>query len=208
MKLVLLSDSHGQHRSIVMPPGDIVLHAGDLTGRGRKEEVLDFLQWYSSLSYTYKVFIAGNHDFYFEERSTREIADVIPPNIIYLNDSGVTIEGLNIWGSPIQPWFFDWAFNRQRGADIRKHWDLIPGDTDVLITHGPPMGILDRNVQGEPCGCEDLLLKVKEVKPKLHLFGHIHEAAGKQTHHGTTFVNGSVLDARYEMKNEPVVWIL
>ncbi|MBC7410804.1 MAG: metallophosphoesterase, partial [Arcicella sp.] len=114
---------------------------------GRIEEIEMFNEWMGSLPHRHKVVIAGNHDFFFE-KYPKEAKRLIT-NATYLNDSGILIEGLHIWGSPIQPWFYDWAFNRKRGKDIRKHWDLIPTNTDILITHGPPFGILDATERGE-----------------------------------------------------------
>jgi Icc-related predicted phosphoesterase len=204
MRFVCLSDTHNQHREITVPAGDVLLHAGDLTSRGKESSVLDFLGWYSSLPHRYKIFIAGNHDFFFECAEEARIRSVIPDNVIYLNDSGIEIEGIKIWGSPIQPWFYDWAFNRQRGAEIKKHWDLIPSDTDILITHGPPFGIGDKLVTGVPVGCEELLLAVERVQPKVHLFGHIHEAYGEQVINKTRFINASVLNENYVIQNEAV----
>ncbi|WP_286592231.1 metallophosphoesterase [Sphingobacterium sp. N143] len=153
----------------------------------------------------YKVFVAGNHDFYFEETDSNKIRRIIPKEIIYLNDSGIAINGIKFWGSPITPWFNNWAFNRNRGAEIKKHWDLIPVDTDVLITHGPPFGILDETVYGKRTGCEELLLRVYQVKPQYHIFGHIHEDYGSFTKGETSFINASVLDDWYEMKNKPII---
>jgi len=125
------------------------------------------------------------------EDDRKEVAEqyLADKDIIYLNDTGTTIEGLKIWGSPVQPEFFNWAFNRERGEDICKHWDLIPDDTDILITHGPAFGILDRVLEGEYVGCSDLLKKIKQIKPKIHAFGHIHEAYGQCEEDGTTFIN-------------------
>ena len=124
------------------------------------------------------------------------------PNITYLNDSGVTIEGIKFWGSPVTPWFHNWAFNRV-GEEITKHWDLIPADTDVLITHGPPKGILDETVHGRlHVGCGHLLKKVLEIKPKVHVFGHIHEARGVHEEAGIKFINASCVDLRYELYYE------
>ena len=205
MKIVAISDTHGMHRQLELPSGDMLIHAGDISKRGYKTEVLDFLEHFSSLDFKYKVFIAGNHDFFFEKESNEEITKLIPPNVIYLNDSGVQIEGVNIWGSPVQPEFFDWAFNRQRGAEIAKHWDLIPNDTDILITHGPPMGILDKTTQGLDVGCEELTKKIKSLNLKMHIFGHIHEAYGNLQKDGVDFINASVLDVRYRLVNEPFV---
>lgn len=129
---------------------------------------------------------------------------MIPDGVVYLNDSSVEIEGIKIWGSPITPWFNDWAFNRDRGSEIKKHWDLIPDDIDILVTHGPPFGILDETVYGKRTGCEELLLRVYQVKPKYHIFGHIHKDYGSFTKGEITFINASVLDDWYEMRNEAV----
>ena len=205
MKIVSISDTHGSHRNLELPSGDMLIHAGDISKRGLKSEVLDFLDYFSALDFEHKIFIAGNHDFFFEKETVEDIAKIIPPNVIYLNDSGIEIEGINIWGSPIQPWFYDWAFNRQRGAKIAKHWDLIPDNTDILITHGPPMGILDKVVGGEHVGCQDLTNRIKGLNLKMHVFGHIHEAYGSQKEDGTEFINASVLDVKYRLMNPAFV---
>jgi Icc-related predicted phosphoesterase len=202
MKIVAISDTHGQHNDLELPKGDMIIHAGDVSKLGHKSEVLDFLYYFSELDFEHKIFIAGNHDFFFEKESKEEIAKVIPQNVIYLNDSGIQIEGINIWGSPIQPWFFDWAFNKQRGTDIAKHWELIPKDTDILVTHGPPMGILDKTTKGLSVGCEELTRTVKSLHLKMHIFGHIHEAYGCQEVDGTEFINASVLDVKYRLVNK------
>jgi Icc-related predicted phosphoesterase len=118
------------------------------------------------------------------------------------------LNGIKIWGSPVTPWFFNWAFNRHRGDPIKKHWDLIPGDTDVLITHGPVFSVLDKTSNGQHVGCEDLLKKVQEIKPKVHVCGHIHEAYGKVEETGTKFFNASILNERYLMVNSPIAFEL
>ena len=205
MRIVLISDTHGQHQQLNLPPGDMIIHAGDVSGRGGKLEVMDFLNWYSALDYKYKIFIAGNHDFYFEKTDEMVLKNDIPDNLIYLKDSGIEIEGLKIWGSPVQPWFYDWAFNRQRGADIQRHWALIPEDIDILVTHGPAFGKLDVTVSGDAVGCKDLLDTIVKIRPKLHLSGHIHEAYGQIEKDGIIYVNASVLDFHYKLVNAPIV---
>lgn len=205
MKIIAISDTHGQHASLALPEADMVIHAGDLTKRGTLNQVKDFLDWYSQLPHRYKIFIAGNHDFLFEDYTDQEIRALIPDNLIYLNDSEVIIEGIKIWGSPIQPWFHDWAFNRRRGAEIKRHWDLIPNDADIVVTHGPVYGVLDRTSLGQQVGCEDLLEKIRTVKPKYHICGHIHEAYGAYAVGGTQYINASVLDLGYKLVNEPVL---
>ncbi len=196
MRIVLISDTHGSHDGLLLPEGDLLIHAGDLSKRGRLTEVTEFMQWFGKQPHRHKVLIAGNHDF-MAEKEPGLFQSLIPEGVTYLNDSGTEIEGLKIWGSPIQPWFYDWAFNRKRGAEIKKHWDLIPSDTDILITHGPPYGILDKCENGDVVGCEELLAKVLQINPRLHVFGHIHEAHGMEQRGKTTYVNAAVLNLRY-----------
>jgi len=206
MQIVAISDTHGKHRDLQpLPKGDVLIHSGDVSRGGTKEQITDFLKWFAAQNHTHKIFIAGNHDFFFEQANPEEINSIIPDGVIYLNDSGMKINGVQFWGSPITPWFNNWAFNRDRGDEIKKHWELIPDDTNVLITHGPPFGILDETVYGNRTGCEDLLLRVDQVKPKFHIFGHIHEDYGNFKKGETSFVNASVLDDWYVMKNQPKI---
>ena len=205
MTLTLISDTHFRHKQLELPGGDMLLHAGDLCGHGTEGEALAFLRWFEKQRYKHKVFVAGNHDWFFEEYGKTYIDKIIPANIHYLNDSGVEIEGLKIWGSPVQPAFLDWAFNRKKGAEINKHWRLIPKDTDVLITHGPPFGILDRTTSNYNAGCEMLLKKVNQIQPKLHVFGHIHEGYGMIEKRKTIFVNASSVNVNYQLVNAPIV---
>ena len=205
MKIVAISDTHGKHEQLVLPHGDILVHAGDISMKGTENEIESFLLWFKAQNYTYKIFIAGNHDFFFERHSENEIQKFIPPDVIYLNDSGIEIAGLKFWGSPITPWFMNWAFNRRRAYEIVRYWDLIPTDTDVLITHGPMFGRLDENKDGEHVGCKDLLLKSEELKIKAHIFGHIHESYGSLESGNIQFLNASVLNERYELVNAPFI---
>lgn len=209
MNITCISDTHNQHNNIpskYLTGGDCIIHAGDMSGRGTHAEIEEFLAWYNELPYTHKILIAGNHDFFFEEAPEYEIEAVLAkyPNIIYLNDSGIEIEGLKIWGSPVQPWFHNWAFNK-KGTEICKHWDLIPLDTDILITHGPAKGYLDLTLHGDVTGCPYLLEKISEMTNlKLFVHGHIHEAYGRVDFpDGGVFLNASVLNARYVMSNLP-----
>ncbi|MCE3227540.1 MAG: metallophosphoesterase [Bacteroidetes bacterium] len=206
MKFIAISDTHKQHKSLPLPKGDVIIHAGDISSRGSAEEISEFLEWFRKLDYKYKLLIAGNHDFLFE-REPEKAKELIPPEVIYLENNDVVIEGIKIWGSPITPWFYDWAFNRHRGEDIIRYWQKIPSDTDIVITHGPAYGILDKTVHGQHVGCEDLLKRVKDIKPKFHVCGHIHEGYGQEMHDGTTFINASVLDHRYKRKNSAIEFI-
>jgi Icc-related predicted phosphoesterase len=134
------------------------------------------------------------------------------PDIHYLNDSGVEIEGLKFWGSPVSPRFFNWAFNRDRGEEIKRHWDMIPKDTDVLITHGPPYGFCDEAYQQgsnftEKVGCRDLLDATLRIAPALHLFGHIHYSGGKSYEAPQSiYANVSVLNESYTVENKPMIF--
>jgi Icc-related predicted phosphoesterase len=207
VKFIAISDTHCRHHSLKLPKGDAVIHSGDITYVGSRWEVVDFLTWFSSLNYQYKIFIAGNHDFYFEKHPS-EIKKLIPENVTYLNDSGIIINGINIWGSPVTPWFFNWAFNRRRGKVISKHWNLIPDNTQLLITHGPAFGILDTVINGENVGCEDLLKKLQQVKPNVHVCGHIHESYGTKKKGETKFINASILNEHYELAHRPITFEL
>lgn len=202
MRVVCLSDTHLRHRSILVPDGDVLLVAGDVTKRGHADELADFDDWLGALPHPTKVWVAGNHDFGLQ-------LDPLAPGRIrhatYLCDAGTTAGGLRIWGSPWQPVFFEWAFNLPRGGPLREKWAQIPSDTDILVTHGPPRGILDRTRHGEHVGCDDLLAAVERLRPRLHVFGHIHESAGRLERDGTVFVNASICDLQYRPTNPPVV---
>jgi Icc-related predicted phosphoesterase len=204
MKIVAISDTHGLHWSLNIPDGDVLVHAGDLTDRGIMQEVEDFNTFLGTLPHPHKIVIAGNHDFCFEDYRM-DCEDVLT-NSIYLQDQEVIIDGVKYYGSPWQPWFYDWAFNLERGPEIRAKWDLIPEDTDVLITHGPPFGIGDLTTRGENTGCQDLLKVVERIKPAVHIFGHIHEGFGISYNEVTTFINASTCDQLYLPVNKPVVY--
>jgi len=208
LKFVVISDTHCRHYSLKLPKGDVLIHAGDITYRGRQDEVEDFLKWFKVQPFQHKIFIAGNHDFFFQQAKKHVIESLIPKEVIYLNDSGTVIDGFKVWGSPITPFFFNWAFNRLRGATINKHWNLIPNDTDILITHGPVFGILDSVLSEKNVGCKDLLKKVQAIKPKVHICGHIHESYGKVKVADTIFINACVLNESYEMANPPITFQL
>jgi Icc-related predicted phosphoesterase len=171
------------------------------TSRDSSGEILPFLDWFAEQDYSHLVMIAGNHDFGFEKEPGRYVQECKDRNIILLNDSGYDMGGIKVHGSPIQPWFHSWAYNRHRGADIKRHWDMIPEDTEILITHGPPHMILDDvrpgSVYRDNVGCEELAKRILQTKVKLHVFGHIHESAGYKYLDGRTYVNASSLDGMY-----------
>ena len=204
MKICLISDTHSLHRQIKIPETEILIHAGDLSSQGTKEELRVFLDWFANLPHKHKVFIGGNHDFMLEE-DREAFLEMLPDNLIYLENETREIEGIKIWGSPITPYFFNFAFNRQRGKAIRCYWEEIPSDTDIVVTHGPPFGIGDRTLKGINAGCEDLLEILQKIKPKYHVFGHIHEAYGIYQKEATTFINASNVDIHYRAVNAPIV---
>jgi predicted phosphodiesterase len=203
MRLVIASDTHEQHAGLVVPDGDVFIHCGDLTYRGDLQAIANAGKWIRSLPHRHKIVIAGNHDWAFELKldAARSRLGDGEDGLVYLQDFGVTIDGVSFWGSPWQPWFFDWAFNLRRGAALTAKWALIPDSTDVLITHGPPMGVLDFVPRGEHVGCADLLSRIAILKPKVHAFGHIHEGAGVLDQDGITYVNASICDGEYRPVN-------
>ncbi len=205
MQVVCISDTHNQHKDLHLPPGDILIHAGDFTEAGSKQETIAFLDWFSSQNYRWKIFIAGNHDFYLEKLSAAEKEDLIPEDVIYLEDSGFTIKGCKFWGSPVTPGDGTWAFNRERGDDIKSHWDLVPQDTQVLITHTPPFGIKDQLDNKRQIGCEELSKKLEIIKPKFHVFGHIHNTYGLTHRNPTSYLNASCLDNKYRLLHPPQI---
>lgn len=204
IRIVAISDTHDMHDRISIPDGDILVHGGDISMRGRVEDIQAFDRFLGRLPHRHKIVIAGNHDFCFEREPVRAREAIT--NAIYLQDEAVTVEGIRFYGSPWQPWFFDWAFNLRRGAPLREKWALIPPDTDVLITHGPPLGHGDRTSRGEDVGCADLLARIAEVRPRLHVFGHIHEGYGVTRDDHTTYLNACCSTLRYRPTNMPIVF--
>ncbi len=202
MRIVLASDTHEQHGSVIVPDGDVFIHAGDATYRGDLKAISAFGRWVQSLPHKHKLIIAGNHDWGFERQpqAARSVLGDGTCGITYLQDSSVTIDGMLFFGSPWQPWFYDWAFNVRRGPAIAAKWAAIPQKTDVLITHGPPMGVLDF-VHDEHVGCLDLAKRVLRVRPRVHAFGHIHEGAGVLVRGATTYINASICDGEYKPTN-------
>ena len=184
----------------------MLIHAGDVSGRGMESQIVDFMDWFTLQPHQHKIVIGGNHDFFFQQATPSAVKNVIPSNIIYLEDSGVEIGGIRIWGSPVSTFFYNWAFNLHPGHEMQQHWQKMPPGVDLLITHGPPKHIMDRTHSGIHVGCDELKKKVFEIKPRVHAFGHIHEGYGSEIHNGTQFINASVLNAAYQLTNEPVIF--
>jgi Icc-related predicted phosphoesterase len=197
VKIVAISDTHGMYDKIQVPEGDVLIHAGDITMHGYLHELNAFNAWVGTLSHAHKLVIAGNHDWEFQRRPL--FAQEAMTNCTYLQDSAVVIDGVTFYGAPWQPTFYNWAFNVDRGAPIREK-------SDVLITHGPAFGHLDMTPQGLPVGCEELAVAIERIKPKAHIFGHIHHAYGIKQVAETIYVNASVCNEQYKPVNAPWVF--
>lgn len=207
MKLVALSDLHGFWEQTEIPNGDVLIFAGDITRTGSLTELVTFNTWLGQLPHQHKIVIAGNHDWCFE--NLHSLAKGLLTNAIYLEDTGVAIDGVIFWGSPWTPQFYDWAFMLPRGNPLAEKWIHIPKDTDVLITHGPPHEILDAairrdslgNYHNEIVGCEELRKVVDSLPLKAHIFGHIHNQHGAERH----FYNVSICNDKYDPINPATV---
>jgi Icc-related predicted phosphoesterase len=189
MRIVAVADTHLYHRELTVPDGDVFIHAGDMCRGGSLGELEAAVGWIRSLKHPVKIVIAGNHDWALA-RAPTEARELFGADVVYLEDSGTSVGGLGIWGSPWQPEFNDWAFNLPRGKALADKWALIPPGTDLLVTHGPPAGIGDRSsVGGQRYGCSELRGRVAALRPRVHVFGHIHEDGGVWEVEETTFVN-------------------
>jgi Icc-related predicted phosphoesterase len=216
MRITLISDTHTKHDELSydpldLPGGDLLIHAGDIMNSGfKKQEIHEFCKWFEAQDYEHKIFIAGNHDRMFENHPLESNTIVNNYDVTYLQDDEDIIDGVKIYGTPWQPWFYDWAFNLPKGGPgLMSKWEAIPADTDILITHGPPQDHLD--ISGPPynephLGCALLREKVDAQPPKIHVFGHIHGGYGYKFHNGTHFFNASILNERYEYENKPVTF--
>jgi Icc-related predicted phosphoesterase len=221
MKCVAISDTHTLHKKVTLPEGDVLIHAGDFSSRGSIGELQRFANWMKKQPFEHKLVIPGNHDWASQRSPGLAYLTFKERGITYLLDSGCEIDGVKFWGSPWQPEFCDWAFNLPRdGNQLEAKWAMIPGDTDVLITHGPPHGILDvaPPFMGWGCGpppednkerrvgCKLLLAHVKVVKPKVHVFGHIHLSHGAINVGPTRFINAAICTEDYKATNQPITF--
>ncbi len=194
MKIVAASDIHYQFNSIKkIPDGDVLIFAGDLGNATYDWEIKYVSEFISRFPHEYKIFVSGNHDVLLTNDLIEEF--YTKNNIIYLEDNSIVINGVKFYGSPWTLTFYNWNYMKDLDQ-IKKVWDKIDDDTDILITHGPPAGILD-SVNGFPKGDPHLLDAVKRIKPKYHIFGHIHESYGKVKLGNITFMNVSICDGSY-----------
>lgn len=220
MKIVCISDTHLRHNYLKMPDGDILIHAGDALGHGTLPEMAVFANWFNSLEqYKYKIYVPGNHDWIcLNNPSIAQALIESTPNTRLLIDRQISVEGLNIYGSPWQPEYCNWAFNLPRGEPLARVWANIPTNTDILVTHGPPANILDyiptSHVSGEHVGCRDLRNEIfYRVMPRLHIFGHIHyshgmhkqEVSKNSKNHTIQFINAACCDEDNFLVHQPTV---
>lgn len=198
MKILHISDSH--HAQPKLPSADLLIHSGDLTSRGTLLQVDRELKWLGSICNNYKygvLLVPGNHDFLFDKDAVRARVMCEINGVRLLINESIYLEGLRIYGSPYQPQFYNWAFNCL-SWELAENWAKVPHDTDILITHCPPLGILDQTPR-DRAGCRDLTDRVRQLPQlKYHLFGHIHEDAGHQRAFNIDFINASILDERYQ----------
>lgn len=196
MRLILISDTHGSYP--MLPKGDVLIHAGDATMMGTPEEVVDFDAWLGTLDFEHIIFTPGNHDFLFEEKQ------LALKNAVVLINESIEIDGIKIWASPLSTIFGPWAFMKDE-VELAEVWKTIPNDVDLVVTHGPPKGILDLTVGDVSTGSQSLLDRIEEIKPLVHVFGHIHEGYGVEQGEWTQFMNVSLLNEYYQLVNLPTV---
>jgi len=221
-RITVISDTHTKHKTLngegLLPGGDILIHAGDFSSMGYPHEVKDFCKWFNLLDdYDHKIVIPGNHDRSFEDNiNLPKVMEIINSHdwMDLLIDETITLNPfesenqVEIYGTPWQPEFCNWAFNLPRnGKELEEKWAAIPETTEILITHGPPFGILDV-VTGrtDHLGCELLKERIEVIKPKIHIFGHIHSGFGYVFDGDTHFFNASILDERYSYRYKPLTF--
>lgn len=206
MKIIAISDTHTRHREIMIPDCDILIHAGDYTSNGRIEETSSFLTWFAAQPAEFKVFISGNHDsLSFNNSSLFKALVKEHANLFYLEDSGIEIKGLKIWGTPWTPTFGMWSYMVDPYSPrMQKYRDMIPEDLDILVSHGPPHSVCSTTQDGKEAGCIQLKFAIEKVQPKHVICGHIHEAHGTGVIGGSKVHNVASLDARYTYTHKPV----
>lgn len=207
MKICSISDTHNQLSKIIFPYDfDILIIAGDFTINGSMVEILKFNKDLQNVIKKYRfknvVYIAGNHEKLFE--TDPSLAKSLVQNAYYLQHESIRIGNVNIFGSAYTPTYCNLSFNIDRGAPIREKWDLIPIGTDIIVTHGPPYKILDNDREGAAAGCADLLDVILRIKPKIHIFGHLHSGYGEKFFNDIHFVNAASCDEEYRPVNQPI----
>jgi len=198
MRIVTCSDTHGKHRLLPIPSGDIFIFAGDFEIQNTFD-LIEMSEWLGDLPHKNVVAIFGNHDF--TEHYGNDKIKGMMGRVHFLFNEFVEIDGLKIWGSPYSPYFNDWAW-MQPDNMLKEVWATIPQGTDIVVTHCPPYGILDQVLpRMESVGSRTLKDRIKEIRPKIHISGHLHESYGQYTDGKTDYYNVSVLDEQYQMAN-------
>lgn len=209
LKICAISDTHKQYRNLIIPKTDILISCGDYSNQGEPDTVKDFHSWLNEQDATHKISVQGNHEVWVESNwnEAKQIALDACPGVHFTEEGPLEIEGIKFWCASVTPFFYDWAWNRRKG-EIQKHWNLIPDDTEVLITHGPPANILDVTPRGENVGCPFLMDKIAQLPNlEIHIFGHIHFCGGLERHiDGVSYYNAAVCDERY-MTTNPITII-
>jgi predicted phosphohydrolase len=203
LTIVCISDTHELHRELDVPAGDILIHAGDFTMFSKSASaILDFNEWLGKLPHRWKILIPGNHEFFLESDPSRRR---LISNATVLINQGVEVASLKIWGSPVTL-LYGGAFGLSSPTDRVKLYAKIPDGLDILVTHGPPYSILDRSPRAlHHAGCPQLLEAVSRLKPKLHVFGHVHGAHGMLSTEDTLFVNAALLGPDGDLCASPIV---
>lgn len=210
MKLVMLSDTHENHRQVSIPDGDVLIHAGDFTMMGEPKRIYDFADWFMSHPHKHKILVAGNHDVSLDRNHRYSEHGIIPPilevafeeiGITYLNEGAAVIDGVSFYGTPYTPSYGNWAFMEPEWM-LKNRYNKIPY-VDVLISHGPPKYILDTS-RGESAGSKELFNRVLDMKPKIMVFGHIHDGYGHFFNGETHFYNAAICNGRYKVTNKPL----
>jgi Icc-related predicted phosphoesterase len=210
MVIVALSDTHGNHHSVDVPPGDVIIHCGDITLKSNLSEVSDFIEWFAGLSFQYKILVAGNHDRFIRKKKPEFLELIKSHKISYLENSLIRINGFSIFGSPFSLNYGGLgAFTYHDTPEAERIWNLIPENTNILVTHAPPKGLRDfSKTFNKNAGCQVLRERVLSIKPRYHIFGHIHESYGIELHGDSVFINASLTNRSGEIINKPVVFEL
>lgn len=214
MKIAVVGCSHGSHNKLIVPEADAIIHTGDYSPRGTYSDAISFLRWLESQPHKHRLWVEGNHDTYAERHPVEfaALAKQYAPSCHRLFDSSIEIEGIRFFGSPYTPTFMHWSFMADRGPEIQRHWNMIPNDTQILITHGPAYGHLDlvpaeyvENGRDRHQGCADLktTIETRLHKLKAHFFSHLH-SQGNQTEvaNGVTYVNAAVVGEDYRVRGD------
>lgn len=208
MRIVVISDTHSNKLSDLLPDGDILIHAGDFSNSGSVLEVTKFNEECGKIlhKYTFGIYVCpGNHDF-LAERSQNLCRDILS-NANLMIDESLVISGIKFYFSPWQPEYFDWAFNLPRaGYELEEVWSRIPEDTDILITHTPAFGRLDYVPRGSHVGCSALRNRIDSLRNlKIHCFGHVHFGYGYQYFNNKLYINAAICSEWNGILNQPIV---